>query len=122
MASDRAAAAAMVRIMVIPLPFTDSVEQSVLRRLGLGQAEMGPRLAVEAAAASGAGDQAQLDEEGLDHLLDRVARLREAGGESLDPHRAALVEIGDHHEVAPVHRIKAELVDLHSSEGGVGDL
>src|SRR4051812_3897074 len=56
-------------------PFGSSVEQAVLPGPGLRKAEMGPAPAVEAAAAGGSGDEAQLDEERLDHLLDRVARL-----------------------------------------------
>ena len=35
-----------------------------------------------------------------------------AGGERLDPDRAAAVEIGDHRQVAAVHRVEAERVDL----------
>src|SRR6185436_1391145 len=78
------------------------VEQAGLRRLWLRQAEMDPARAVQAATARGAGDQAQLDKVGLDHFLDRVARLAQAGGQRLDADRPALVDIGDHRQVATV--------------------
>ena len=42
---------------------------------GAGKPEMGVAAAVEAAASCGAGDEAELNEIGLDHVLDRVARL-----------------------------------------------
>jgi hypothetical protein len=50
-----------------------------------------PARLVEAAPARGARDEAELDQERLDHVLDRVARLGEARGERLDPDRAAAV-------------------------------
>ena len=84
------------------------------------EAEVGPAAAVEAAAARGAGDQAELDEIGLDDVLDRVARFAEARGEGFDPDRAAVVEVGDHREVAAVHRVEPEAVDLEPAQGAVG--
>ena len=36
-----------------------------------------------------------LDQEGLDHVLERVARLGERGGQRLDPDRPAVVILGD---------------------------
>ena len=83
---------------------------------------MGPAAPVEAAPSCRAGDEAKLNEVGLDHILERVARLAEARGERLDPDRAAAVEVGDHHQVAPVHRVEAETVDLQPVERAVGDL
>src|SRR5688572_33341672 len=108
-------AAAPIRSFFISSP-SFRIEQPVLGAARRRQAEMGPAAAVEAASASSTGDKAQLDEEGLDHLLDRVARLAEAGGERLDPDRAAFVDVGDHVEVAAVHRVEAELVHLHPGE------
>src|SRR5690349_24278083 len=78
--------------------------------------------AVEAASACGAGNEAKLNEIGLDHLLDRVARLAQARSERLHTDRAAAVEVGDHREVAPVHRVEAERVDLQPGERAIGDL
>ena len=80
-----------------------------------------PPARIEAATARSAGDEAQLDQIGLDHLLDRIARLGEARGQRLDAYRAALVNIRDHHEVAPVHRIEAEAVYLQPGERGIRD-
>ena len=95
-------------------------EQPFLRAARRRDAEVGPGKAVENAPASGARDETELDQVGFDHFLDRVARLGEAGGEGFDPDRAALVQVGDHHEIAPVHRVEAELVDLHPGERAVG--
>ena len=57
--------------------FVAAVEQGELgRRLGrLIEAEMGEGLRRQHAAARGAGDEALLQQIGLDDLLDRVARL-----------------------------------------------
>ena len=82
---------------------------------------MSPRLAVEAAAAGRPGDEAELDQIGLDHFLDRVARLRQAGRERLHADRAALVDVRDHVEVAAIHRVEAERVDLQPLQRGIGD-
>ena len=55
----------------------------------------------------------------VDHLLQRVALLRERGGHRLDPDRAAAVALGDPSEVTPVERIQAQLVDLEPAESPV---
>ena len=55
---------------------------------------MGPGRAVEATAAGRAGDQAELDEIRLDHLLDRVARLGQTRRQRLDPHAMGLAQLG----------------------------
>ena len=78
-----------------------------------------PGRAVEHAAAGGAGDQALLDQEGLDHVFHRVARFRKAGGERFNADRATAIDIGDHHQVTPVHRVEAEAIDLQSAERGI---
>ena len=57
---------------------------------------------------------------GLDHVLDRVARLGKAGGEGFDPDRAAAVEVGDHQQIAPVHRVEPEAVDFEPVQRAVG--
>ncbi len=79
-----------------------------------------PRLAQHPAAA-GAQDQALLDQVGLDHVLQRVARLGQRGGEGFDADRAAGVVFGDAAEIAAVHRVEAEAVHLQAGQRGVGD-
>src|SRR6185369_2565311 len=76
--------------------------------------------AVKATPACRAGDEAKLNEEGLDHVLDRVARFAEASRECLNADRSAAVEVGDHRQVAPVHRVEAKRVDLEPVERAVG--
>ena len=81
---------------------------------------MAPGAIVQAPPPRRSGDETKLDQIGLDHFLDRVARLGEAGGQRLHADRATLVDVGDHVEVAPVHRVEAELIDLHPVERAVG--
>ena len=63
-------------------------------------------------AAAGAQDQALLDQIGLDHVFQRVARLGQRRRQRLDADRAAAVVLGDAAEIAAVHRVEAEHVDL----------
>ncbi len=84
---------------------------------------MGVAATVETAASCGPRDEAQLNEKRLDHVLDRVARLAEAGGERLHADRTTAVEVGDHRQIAAVHRVEAQCVDLEPGQrfvGGVG--
>ena len=83
---------------------------------------MGVAAAIETASAGGAGDEAELDEERFDHVLDRVAWLAEASGKGFNADRATAVEIGDHGQVAAVHRVEAERIDLEPRQGAIGDL
>src|SRR5690606_13222955 len=46
--------------------------------------------------AGGAGEEAVLEQEGLDDVLEGVARLAERRGDRLDPDRAAVVRVDDH--------------------------
>ena len=69
---------------------------------------MGVAAAVQGTSSCRPGDEAKLNEIGFDHVLDRVARFGQAGGERFDPDRAALVGLGDHGEIAPVHRVEPE--------------
>ena len=46
---------------------------------------------------------------------------RKPRGEGFDPDRAAAVEVGDHREIAAVHRVEPETVDLEPVERAVGD-
>ena len=76
--------------------------------------------AVQPAAARGAGDKAGLDQIGFHHILQRVARFGQAGGERLDADGAALVEVGDHPEIAPILRVEPKAVDLQPGQRIVG--
>src|SRR6516165_10704268 len=53
-----------------------------------------------------------LDQIRLDDVLDRIARLRQSGGERLDADRAATVINGDRREITPIHRIEPARVDF----------
>src|SRR5262245_43889597 len=89
-------------------------EQPELRRIarGLGEAEVAEGMRRQQPAARRALDEALLDHERLDDLLDRVARLRQRRSDGLDPDRAAAVVLRDHRDVAPVHGVKAGGIDL----------
>ena len=67
------------------------LEQSRLRSLAarLGEAEMTEGVRRQEPSARRPLHKAELDEIGLDDVLDRVARLRERGGDGLDPDRPA---------------------------------
>ena len=58
-------------------------------------------------AARRALEEALLDEERLDDLLDGVARLRQRRGERLDADRPAAIVLGDDREIAAVHGVEA---------------
>src|ERR1043165_7676813 len=66
--------------------------------------------------------EAFLNEERLDDLLDRVARLRQRGGERLHADRPAAVVLGDGREIAAVHGVEARGVDLELQQRLVGEL
>ena len=74
-------------------------------------------LAVGHATARRPPDVPLLDEERLDDVLERVARLGEGGGQGVDPDGAAVVVVDDDREVAPVHLVEARLVDLEPLAG-----
>src|SRR5271169_6622303 len=88
-------------------------EQAELRGIAprLGETEMAERMAGQEPAARGALDEALLDQERLDDLLDGVARLRQRRGDGLDADRAAAIVHRDRREVAPVHGVEAAGVD-----------
>ena len=96
------------------------IEQPGLPARRRGQAEMLPTAIIEAAPARGARDQPELDQVRLNHFLDRVARFRQTSGERFDPHWAALVDVRDHCEIAPVHRIEPERVNLEPGQRIIG--
>ena len=80
-----------------------------------------PPAFVEHPPACRAGDQAELDEERFDYVFDRVARLGEPRGERFDPHRAARIDLRDHGEIAPVHRIEPERIDFEPGQRRIRD-
>ncbi len=73
---------------------------------------MPPARLAQHAAAAGAQHQALLDQERLDHVFQRVARLGQRGGQGLHADRPAGMVLGDAPQVAPVHRVQPEPVDL----------
>ena len=90
------------------------------RRAGQPQVLVGPQR--QHAPARRAADEALLQQERLDDLLQRVARLRQGRRQRLDADRAAVVVAGDAGEVAVVERIEALAVDLELAQRPVGDL
>src|SRR6185437_13534873 len=80
-------------------------EQPELRRVArrLDQAEVLEGQRGDEAAARRALEQALLDQEWLDDLLDGVARLGQRRRQRLDADRAAGVVLGDGREITAVH-------------------
>src|SRR5262245_45830742 len=70
------------------------------------EAEMAEGVRGEHSAAGRALHETLLDEEGLDDLLDRVARLRQSGGDGLDADRAAAETDCDGIEIAVIHGVE----------------
>ena len=68
------------------------------------------------------GNQPKLDEIGLDHFLDRVARFAETSGQRFHAHGSTLVDIRDHMQIAPVHGVKTDMVDLQPGQRLISDL
>ena len=95
-------------------------EQPALRAAGRGQAEMLPAAIIEAPPARGAGDQAKLDQVRLDHFFHCIAWFRQARRERFDPDRPAFVDIRDHRQIASVHRIEPERVNLQPGQRIIG--
>jgi hypothetical protein len=71
-------------------------------------------------AAGRALDEALLQQEGLDHFLDGVPRLRQRRGDGLDARRAALVSLCDQTEIAAVGAVQPGLVDAEPGQRPVG--
>src|SRR5215475_9746566 len=97
-------------------------EQPELPRIarGLGEAEITEGMRRQQPAARRALDEALLDHERLDDLLDRVARLRQRRSNRLDADRAAAVVLRDHRDIAPVHGIETGAVDFERVQRLVG--
>jgi hypothetical protein len=61
------------------------------------------------------------NQERLDDLLDRVARLRQRCRNRLDADRAAAIVYGNRREIAPIHGVELGLIDLERSKRAIGD-
>src|SRR5258705_11385910 len=90
-------------------------KQPELRRIarGLGEAEMAKRMRGQQPPARRALQITALDQERLDDVLDRIARLRQRRGHGLHAHPTAAVIHRDGPKVTPVHGIEAGGIDLH---------
>src|SRR5260370_42703302 len=66
---------------------------------GLGKPEVPERVRGQQPAARRALQETALNQERLDDVLDRVARLGQRGRERLDPDRSAAVMHGDRREI-----------------------
>src|SRR5450631_3406147 len=82
---------------------------------------MAERMRRQYAAARRALHKTLLDQEGFDNVLDGVARLGQRGGDRLDAGGAAAERKGDRIEIAPVHRIEPDLIDIEKAQHTVGD-
>ena len=82
---------------------------------------MAPAGFAQHAAAAGAQDEAFLDQEGLDHVFEGVAGLGQGGGQGFDADGAAVVVLGNAAEVAAVHGVEPEGIDLEPGQRRVGD-
>ena len=81
-----------------------------------------PARRIEATTPRRARDQAQLQQIRLNHILDCVARFRQASGKRLNANRATAIDICDHVQITPVHRIKAKRVHFKPVERAIRDL
>src|SRR5262249_22301580 len=95
-----------------------------LRRVAarLGETQMTERMAGEQPAAWRTLDEALLDQERLDDLLDGVAWLRQRRGDGLDADRTAAVIHRDRGKVAPIHGIEPGGIDLEREQRAVRNL
>src|SRR5262249_45943626 len=94
-------------------------EQSELRRVaggGLGEPQVTECMRGQEPPARRTLDEALLDQERLDDLLDGVARLRQRRRDGLDPDRTAGVVLRDQREIAPVHGVETSSVDLERAQ------
>src|SRR5258706_3980668 len=83
-------------------------KQPELRRIarGLGEAEMAKRMRGQQPPARRALEITALDQERLDDILDRIARLRQRRRHGLYSHRTAAVIHRDGREITPGHCIQ----------------
>src|SRR3546814_4686140 len=89
------------------------IEQSGLRPVFWRcEAQMGPAPTVQASASCRPSDEAKLNQVRLDDFLNGVTGFGQAGGQRFHAHRPAPIDVGDHVQIASVHRIKAQIIDL----------
>jgi len=87
---------------------------------GEGDAEVLVGEAGGDAAAWGAVEETDLDEEGFVDLLQRVLLFGQRGGECVEADRAAVVLFDDGAQQAAVEFVEAVSVDLEQAERGLG--
>ena len=83
---------------------------------------MGPPFVRQHPPPRGACDQALLQQVRLDHLLQRVARFSQGGGDGLDPHRPAVIILCNQRQIAPVRPIQTQGIHPKARQRAVGDL
>ncbi len=74
------------------------------------------------AAARRALQVALLDEVGLDDVLDGAGLLADAGGDVVQPHRAAVEAVDDSLQQLSVHHVEALGVHIEHRQGALGDV
>ena len=72
------------------------------------------------ASLAGSGDEADLEEIGLDDVFEGVALFAEGGGKGLDASGAAVVGGDEAGEKGAVEVVEAQVVDLFDLQGGGG--
>ena len=72
-------------------------------------------------AARGALQEALLDQERLDHVLDRVALLADRRGDVVEADRAAVEAVDHRLEQLSVHHVEAVRVDVEHRQRQVGE-
>src|SRR4030067_272504 len=86
------------------------------------EAEVLPAAARGDAAARGARQEALLDQERFDHILDRAALFADGGGQRIPPPRPAVKAFDKYTEQTPVERVEAFLVNAQHDQRLFGDL
>ena len=82
---------------------------------------MPERVAGQHATARRALQKALLDEERLDDFLDSVARFGQSRGDRLDSDRPAAERKRDRVEIAAVHLIESDRVDVEHAQSPIGN-
>ena len=88
---------------------------------GPGVAQMGVRGRRRAATVRGAHDVADLQQEGLDDLGQRLGLVVDRRGDRLEPDRPAAVLLDDGLEESPVEPVEPSLVDALPLQRFIGD-
>src|SRR5689334_7566298 len=87
-----------------------------LRALRHREPQMPEGMRRQEAAARRAVDEAELDQEGLDHFLDRITRFRQRCGDGVDADRPAAEIDRDAGEIAVIERIEPARVDFEIAQ------